>query len=664
MLLGLGAARGAPLAAQATNPPYLAQFPTVAKVKQAMRAKDPRETALMQMGALWQLQEIIKQLSGHREFRGLLSDEAKVVQDYYAAHYYVGKAIDSLYPGPYGDWQHVSDNTPYRYMRTDARFGIEGIETYALLPPAVVDAFLQSVGVDKARWAARARADSLAMIAARNAPQAGSGPPGLRTDPETMQIRRCIESGRSEMQCMMEGLGKSAMGMVGAILPGLAALKSAPIQGIRMSGVYPGDNKFALTFSNDGVMLNCADLVLISTSYTTAVGAEGIRITVESSPKPMALTLRADGRLAGPGPTDINGQIITGYQPGVRTWSDGHTEPISRPIYANATRRCNVALLTASGPTSPLMGSPSTMAATALNMVFGSPDADAGKPAPVGARMSGEYGSQAALDLEFKPEGVVLGCREVASLRSYTVQAQGGKAAIRIANGATPLDFLFGADGRISGTGSVRVDGRVVSGSAPDGGIAYAPRSATCSIGALAPAAEQLSEAEQGAAAARASLGQPPVSAGALAVSAPAETGSGVGAAIVQIESGFPKDASGASPLGGMTVLLLDVGLDAVLREADVVTPPGKGFKAAFDETNAAGGEKRAKLLRVLGAHTQSSFQLDKDGIGKSPELTVGKTNGFLASATVGGTKYVWALAGVAKAGWTKVVLTGGNALR
>ncbi len=51
-------------AAQATNPPYVAQFPTVEKVVKAMEMPDPRESALKKFGALWQLQQVIKQLSG------------------------------------------------------------------------------------------------------------------------------------------------------------------------------------------------------------------------------------------------------------------------------------------------------------------------------------------------------------------------------------------------------------------------------------------------------------------------------------------------------------------------------------------------------------------------------------------------------------------------
>ena len=633
------------LVAQATNPPYLAEFPSVDKVKQVMTDPDPRERALKQLGALWQLQEIIKQLSGRREFRGLLPDEARLVQVYYEAEYYTAKAVDSAYPGPYGRWQTVSANTPYRYMRTDDRFGIEGIATFRLLlNPTIQQAFYTSVGADQARIVARMRADSEAMRAAQIA---ASNPPG-RTDAETMQIRRCVESGRSQTQCMMEGLGKSFSGLVTSVFPVLNELKPAPIRGIRMSGVYPGQGRLGFTFYNDAVTVGCGELVPESHEYAVTIAPGGLRITIANAPAPVVLTLRPDGRLAGSGPTDFAGQVQVGIEYGTRTWSDGRTEPISRPVYETRTLRCNVGALAASGP-SPALGSMTTAPATLLNLAFGSPDPEAGKSPPIGARMSGEYGSQLAIDLEFRPEGLVLGCREATVLRNYTVQPSGNVALIHVANGATPVELTLTSDGKISGSGTVKVDGRMVTGSS-GGELTYAPRSETCPLTALDP------------------VGPPPArAASSTTPSAPVTPGgnpSATGASFVQIESGFPKDATGAMPLAGQTIVLLDADLEKILREAGVTLGLNEKYLAAFNKAYDAGGESRQKLLRAITVHTLGYFQLDKDGIGKSPELTMGKTHSFMASATVGGTKYVWSLTGVAKPGWTKVVLSPSNALK
>jgi hypothetical protein len=593
-------------AAQATNPPYMAQFPTVDKVVKAMEMPDPRESALRKMGALWQLQQVIKQLSGRREFRGLLPDEAKVLGEYQVAEYYIGQAIDSAFPGRYGNSPKVSLNTPYRYMRTDVRFGIEGVELVKVLPVSVLELFYQNVGNDKARRVAQAQADSEAMRRAQ-APAEASGPTKLQQ--EQAAIRRCAESGRNEMQCMMEGLGKSMLDMAGSAMPGLGALlKKNPIHGIRMGGVYPGTNKLSFTFFADFVTVGCADLEQSTREYATAVVPDGVRITISSEPRTIVLTMRADGRLAGAGPTDITGQVVVGYEQWTRTWSDGRVEPYTKPVYATFTRRCNIGSLVAAGP-SPAEGTASNAIASVMSVLGGS-DQNAPKPTPAGLRMGGEYGTQAALDIEFRQEGATLGCGPVAVLRPYTVALQGGKVMVNIPNGASPLALAVGTDGKLSGSGTVKVDGRQATGTSGDGSITYAPRSATCPVGVIAPAKAQLSE--QGAAA----------------------------------------------------LLLMDVSLDNVLKEAGVAVPAGTSAPKVLEQTcnGVAGQANCAKIVQSLGGHTVVQLKPDASGIANTPDLTSGKTYYLFGSAVSQGRKVTWHLPLKAQAGWTKVVLTTANA--
>jgi hypothetical protein len=631
--------------AQATNPPYLSQFPSVDKVVKAMEVADPRESALRKMGALWQLEEVIKALSGRREFRGLLPDEAKVMGEYQVAAYYIGRAIDSAFPGRYGNWPSVSMNTPYRFSRTDPRFGVEGIDVWALLPPAVVDQFYQVVGNERARFAARARADSESMRQAQaaQAPEPGKGE-------EEARIRRCVESGRSQMQCVMEGFGRGLMDLADAVVPGLG-LKKEAIHGIRMGGVYPGEGNLSFTFHTDHVIVACADIVPEGHEYSVVAAPEGARITIANTPRPIVLTVRADGRLTGTGPTEITGQVQTGTQFGTRTWSDGRTEPISRPVYETLTRRCNIGSLAAGGPSPPL-GSGSAVAATVLNLALGSPDPDAGKPTPAGLRMSGEYGTRAALDLEFRPEGVVVGCGEVTALRPYAVAVQGSRVMVNVENGATLFTLAVGADGSLGGTGTVRVDGRRVTGTGPDGSLAYAPRSATCPLGTLAPARGQPSATAQGAAAARASLGQP-----AAGASSP-----GNGPAF-QITGGLPAPAFGGSALANRSFLLLDTPLDNVLQEAGVARPAGVSAPRVLEQAcNTVAGEAAcARVVQVLSTHTVATITADANGNAQTPDLVAGKTYYLFGSAVSLGRKLTWHLPLTARAGWTRVVLSATN---
>lgn len=76
------------------NPPGLAEMPTAERVMEAMKTGDPRETATRQMATFEELMDIIKELSGPREFRGWLPDETKILTEYGAAKYNLGLAVD------------------------------------------------------------------------------------------------------------------------------------------------------------------------------------------------------------------------------------------------------------------------------------------------------------------------------------------------------------------------------------------------------------------------------------------------------------------------------------------------------------------------------------------------------------------------------------------
>ena len=45
---------------------------------------------------------------------------------------------------------------------------------------------------------------------------------------------------------------------------------------------------------------------------------------------------------------------------------------------------------------------------------------------------------------------------------------------------------MLGVDGKLTGSGTLKVDGRAITGSSPNGDFTYAPRSESCSVGVLA----------------------------------------------------------------------------------------------------------------------------------------------------------------------------------
>src|SRR6476646_10997882 len=187
---------------QITDPPYIRELPSVEKVMQVMKTADPEETALRQIGAFYQLEEIIKALSGPREFRGLTPDEQRVLGAYQVAEYNVTQAADKSFPAPAG-FQVFSDQHPYRFSRWDRRFGVEGIQTLSLfLSPIMKGQFESIVAGDNARREARRQEYQNPQANANvNSPTPASTRPG-----STGAVRKCVESGRSLRVCMSENM--------------------------------------------------------------------------------------------------------------------------------------------------------------------------------------------------------------------------------------------------------------------------------------------------------------------------------------------------------------------------------------------------------------------------------------------------------------------------
>src|SRR5687768_5426936 len=73
--------------AQSRNPVYLSQFPSADRVRAELKGADPMDSAARQMGAFWQLQEVVKELSGFRFVRNQLTpDESRLLGEYSTAY--------------------------------------------------------------------------------------------------------------------------------------------------------------------------------------------------------------------------------------------------------------------------------------------------------------------------------------------------------------------------------------------------------------------------------------------------------------------------------------------------------------------------------------------------------------------------------------------------
>ncbi len=154
--------------------------------------------------------------------------------------------------------------------------------------------------------------------AARPAPASGSQAgaqnyqmPAPPKNAEERAMRRCVSSGRLPSTCT----GNSLLGMFGSmmsqVLPGA---NKAPATGPVMAGVFEGAGSWRLDFIDGGVLVNCSFLSPNQESYHVDLKGGHAALIVETTPKPLVLTLRADGTLAAPpGQVTINGVVAAGY---------------------------------------------------------------------------------------------------------------------------------------------------------------------------------------------------------------------------------------------------------------------------------------------------------------------------------------------------------------
>ncbi len=71
-------------------------------------------------------------------------------------------------------------------------------------------------------------------------------------------------------------------------------------------------------------------------------------------------------------------------------------------------------------------------------------------------------------------------------MRPYDVSNSAERFAITVRNGSVPFQLTLRPDGALTGTGSVELAGRVVSGRDASG-ITFASRTARCDLGTLTP---------------------------------------------------------------------------------------------------------------------------------------------------------------------------------
>jgi hypothetical protein len=456
-----------------------------------------------------------------------------------------------------------------------------------------------------------------APSAAMPRPSGASGPPAADGT-----MIRCLESGRSQAQCGAKGSANPFMAIVNALLPSDSEEKKPT--GLYALGSFKDPSGVRMDFSESSIQLaSCGTLVSLSLRFTVSMKGNQAVLTVGNSPQPFLVAFRPDGKLAGPGPVDVEGLIVTGstqewYIP-VPTATNLSPHGYYRTIdtYRLKTQRCNVGVMTPTGPVALSDGN--------LLDIFNSSKQKTVAP---GLHVEGEYFGVGGFSIRFYPDAAVLHCGESADTQSYSVENTGSQTLLRIQNGPTPLVLNFRQDGRLAGSGQVAVNGRRLIGKSANGSPMFAPRPATCEAGVLSPA-------------------RMPISA------APAD---GSATAVLTASVG-PATASGLFvPLAGANLNLLRKNLENTLKEIGFRGAPGDSAVRRF--LNCGDDPDCRKAGEAVRAILVSAADSGKDGKAAFPAVPPGTY--YLMGA--GGNLMWWDVQVDLKAGANSVRLDQRNA--
>jgi hypothetical protein len=502
---------------RAMDPGYLADMPPVDRVKSAIKGSDPTDTMARQVAVFTYLGEYIKRIKSNRSMRSPYTvDEQTVLNAYSLASYQISEEYKKSHtPAEASAFQSLH----WKYEMGDADSwakGLIGKQSVAAYDGALKDL----AATQKAYYDAEMRTYEDATARQK---EAASNPGGgaddhYAKDAGSVATRHCVESGRSEVECLGEGLKVGLKDLMGGDpLEGL--VPKTPV-GLRLTGWY-SEGTFALQFSQDNVVLRCGDMVPQTFQYSVERSGSQFRVNVPISPKPLTLSYKLGGGMTGPGPINVDGRVVIGgavdhvttnyemqttttttqrqisagevtsygvgdvHQNGmeysvdapqtssnwVATGMQHHYEAPTAP----KTERCNVAALTPTSSNANLSG--------ALTNILGSKASRSSNTTP-GLRLNGTYAVPGGLKIEFRDDSATLECEESFSADAYSLHWEGSQLTVNFHNGAGPLSLVLQPGGALSGAGNVEVAGRrAIQGAG--GGVDYLPRNARCSLGTL-----------------------------------------------------------------------------------------------------------------------------------------------------------------------------------
>jgi hypothetical protein len=500
------------------NPPYIAEFPSASYVVQAMAIGVPKDNLMRDMGALYQLSEVINVLSAQRGTSGQSPDEQKLLDSYNKMQTALVQAAAQVLPGQ----QFSVATNPFHFSRNDPKFGFEGISVWVtFLSPSLQSQFAQIVGGNDPHYVAAIEQEKrTAMKQLQTNAEIAQSEQNMKKDPGSVATRRCLESGRSEAECLGEGLKVGLVDLAGGDPRGSIGLPGGT-PGLRVTGVYSAGN-FSLDFGQTVAGVSCGTLQPLQIPYTVERSGNQFLVKVPIQPKTLVLMFKPDGKLAGPGPTDVAGFVPAGRaidststsyetktqttttqrQIGANEVPNYNSDQVSRngmeysvneqtssttmepttvhrtivPLVPK-TERCDVGVLPPTGQTATVSG--------AVTQILGSQDSKSSNKAP-GLRLNGDYWVAGGLKIEFRADSATLECDAALVSEGYAVVPEGGQLLVKFQHAAGPLALILEQNGNLTGSGSVDVNGRKVY-RTQKGDIAYTPQNARCALGTLMP---------------------------------------------------------------------------------------------------------------------------------------------------------------------------------
>jgi len=464
---------------QITNPRWIADMPSPARVISQIKGTDEQNAIERQMGAFKHLLEMIDSMAYGLEHRSLQFPN-KVTPDEHKLKEVYGQAFADL-------WYKAKNHDAWTNYVHDGDLWAEMMSK--LFTKSFQDLYRQSDS-NTAAVMDQHRKESASVVmgeAADNEVKPGS----------TAEMRKCVESGRSMRVCFAEVSNNGMEQITGFNL-------NLPIPpGPRMTGDYGTAQGMRLIFQPHSVTLVCRG-IQESRDYEVELTDAQTRINVVGGSGSIGLSLRPDGKIAGSGPVSVTGTVVTG----------SHTEnvqaygPAGEIIYgqrqvihvAPKTVNCNLGLFSVIGstPLPPNLGNPFEYLGTifsGMNVMAKGGDTKAAlkemlgidkAPAP-GVRLNGVYASATGLSMAFHPESVTLVCGDAEQAVEYSVQRSTNQIILRLTGPNGPVDLVRKPSGSFAGTGNIQVNGRRVIGTTgnPDAPLKFTPVVNRCDFGTL-----------------------------------------------------------------------------------------------------------------------------------------------------------------------------------